>query len=111
VEKHLLEKWNPWWQVGTVPAERLGIAREEMLGTFLKLADAKEIVAINGVRRAGKSTLLYQIANSLILKGVPPANIFYFNFDEPTTGGGKKICLFRRIAECPGMGKMAQAAI
>lgn len=84
----MLEKWNPWWQVGTVPAERLGIAREEMLGTFLKLADAKEIVAINGVRRAGKSTLLYQIANSLILKGVPPANIFYFNFDEPTTEKG-----------------------
>src|SRR3989338_8232651 len=48
---------------------------------FQKLISVKETVIISGVRRAGKSTLLRIIADSLF-KTVSRENIFYLNFDD-----------------------------
>ena len=42
----------------------------------------EEIIALKGVRRSGKSTLIYQVIDNLLNK-VEPKNILYFNFDEP----------------------------
>jgi len=78
-----LKKWNPWWVSGTVPAALSGIERDEDLGALSKLISAKEMVAVTGVRRCGKSTLLFQLIGSLLKSGVNPTNIFYFNFDDP----------------------------
>ncbi len=84
----ILKKWNPWWVYGNVPKERLGIRREELLSRLSILVKAKEIVGITGVRRGGKSTILYQLIDVLLSKGVPAKNILYFNFDEPLPENG-----------------------
>jgi predicted AAA+ superfamily ATPase len=83
VDLETLKKWNPWWVYGAVPKVWLGIRREEQLSSLTGLVKAKEIVGITGVRRSGKSTLLYQLIDALISGGVPAKNILYFNFDEP----------------------------
>jgi len=75
-----LEDWNPWWNSGEVPSELKGIGRD-------KLREAKEIINLQkvkiytGVRRSGKSTLLYQIIDCLLEK-TDPKNIVLMNFDD-----------------------------
>jgi predicted AAA+ superfamily ATPase len=46
-----------------------------------------EIVAITGVRRCGKSTLILQLIEHLIQSGVEPKNTLYVNFEDPNFSG------------------------
>lgn len=80
--KDMLKKWNTWWVYGKVPENKKQIIREEILNSILKIIGPKEIIALTGVRRSGKSTLIYQVIDRLLDK-VNPKNILYFNFDEP----------------------------
>jgi uncharacterized protein len=81
--KMLMKMWNPWWTEREVPDSRKRISRPETLKKILKILDIREIVCITGVRRCGKSTVMYQAVDHLIGKGVAPENILYFNLDEP----------------------------
>jgi len=42
----------------------------------------RQIISITGLRRTGKTTLMYQFIDYLIHSGVNPKNILYFSFDE-----------------------------
>jgi len=78
----IIKRWNPWWSDGKVPENKKRITREKILNKILLFIKPKEILILTGVRRSGKSTLLYQVIDKL-LKDAKPENIFYFNFDEP----------------------------
>jgi len=65
-----------------VPENKKGVRREEEISHILKLIKPKEVVVLTGVRRSGKSTLIYQIIDN-ILGNTDPKNILYFNFDKP----------------------------
>jgi len=93
--KQLMKMWNPWWTERKVPASKKRISRPETLETILKLLDIREVICITGVRRCGKSTVMYQAIDHLIRKGVEPENILYFNLDEPFED--KSIGLLDRI--------------
>ncbi|MFQ5620258.1 MAG: ATP-binding protein [Candidatus Nanoarchaeia archaeon] len=80
--KELLKRWNSWWVHKKVPKNKTRITRQDLLNNLLKLSRPKEIIVLKGVRRSGKSTLIYQIIDNL-LETVNPNNILYFNFDEP----------------------------
>ena len=41
------------------------------------------LYVLSGVRRVGKTTIMYQIIDHLIDEGVNPKNIFYATFDNP----------------------------
>lgn len=75
-----LEDWNPWWKTGIVEDLMKGIKREA-LEDVLSLVDLHKIKVITGVRRSGKSTILYQIIDNL-LSHVPPNSIVLMNFDD-----------------------------
>lgn len=77
-----LKRWNSWWVYNEVPKNKKRIIREGILNDILKILKPREIVVLTGVRRSGKSTLIYQVIDSLLNK-VNPKNILYFNFDEP----------------------------
>lgn len=47
-----------------------------------KSLDTKYILVITGVRRSGKSYLLFQLVD-FILRKLPPENVLYVNFDDP----------------------------
>lgn len=71
---------NPHWD-GSLYLEGTPRQQLDKLKTYL---DLPHIIALVGVRRAGKSTLARQAINHLIRdKGVPPRNILFLNLENP----------------------------
>lgn len=76
-----LNKWNFWNQkIDT------GFKRVSYVKKIEKYLEMPEIVAITGVRRSGKSTIVLQVIENLLKNGVPPENTLYVNFEEPGLG-------------------------
>lgn len=76
-----LIEWNPWWETKEVPEELKAKPRpsyEQLVNSI----EIKEITIITGVRRSGKSTLMYQMIDSLLKKGIAPAQILYVNIED-----------------------------
>jgi len=75
-----IRKWNPWWADITSLERLTGIKRYETknITSALSLPHIKDII---GVRRAGKTTILYQIIQILPPK-VDIKNIVFINFDD-----------------------------
>ncbi|MBI5390417.1 ATP-binding protein [Candidatus Woesearchaeota archaeon] len=61
--KELLVEWNPWWDK---EYEYRGVKRE-IMSEVLPWIKRKEILALLGVRRSGKTTLLYEVISDLII--------------------------------------------
>lgn len=72
---------NPWWNEGRISKELAKDYKRQVFNDIAKLIDKKLIVILSGLRRVGKTTLLYQIIE-LLLKKTAPKNIFYFNMDK-----------------------------
>nr|WP_300832610.1 ATP-binding protein [uncultured Acetatifactor sp.] len=81
-----LRQYNPWWRMPSAireeskPQKRL--AYYEAL-RMLKHESIRRFLVLSGVRRVGKTTILYQIMEHLIDEGVNPRNILYATFDNP----------------------------
>jgi len=60
-----------------------GVERSLYFEKLNKLLGMSEIVALTGVRRSGKSTIILQIIENLIKKGTKPTNTLYVNFEDP----------------------------
>lgn len=74
----VLNRWNFWSRdIDT------GILRKNYVDRLLKFVKTDKIISIVGVRRAGKSTLIKQMAKKLIDEGVDRNNILIINFEEP----------------------------
>ena len=80
-EQSIIER-NPWWVTGKVPEALHGIRRTEYLENIDRRLKDRKILAVLGIRRSGKSTLLYQSISQLLASGVNPRNIFYINADD-----------------------------
>ncbi|NMG82874.1 MAG: AAA family ATPase [Methanosarcinales archaeon] len=77
----ILADWNVWWEKNEVPPNLLGQKRG-ISDELIDLMELKEIKIITGVRRSGKSTILYQIIEHLLNTGVPSKNILLLNFED-----------------------------
>ena len=79
----LISTWNPHFTdplkgkwIHTVP-------REKYLERFKKLLDIRHVLILAGVRRAGKSTLMHQLMEHLIVKkGIPAKNVLYLFLED-----------------------------
>jgi len=74
-----LSDWNIWWEIKSVPDDLKG--EERLQSNLVSTLKFKEIKVITGVRRSGKSTLLYQLVSSL-LSNVNPKAILFINFED-----------------------------
>jgi predicted AAA+ superfamily ATPase len=74
--------WNPWWAEKKMPQDFTGIKRD-VTDSIIKSLDAPHIKDVIGVRRSGKTTVLYQTAAYLLEVGVAPEHILFLNFDDP----------------------------
>ena len=74
----VLMKQNRHWRGEQFP---IGVERD-VKSEIIPFLKTKYILAITGVRRSGKSYLLYQLIDTL-LEEKPPENILYINFDDP----------------------------
>jgi len=71
---------NPWWKNKQVPASLYGRVRP-VLAQLEALMPHRQMILITGLRRTGKSTLMYQLIHGLLAAGVPETQVFYFSFD------------------------------
>jgi predicted AAA+ superfamily ATPase len=76
-----LVEWNPWWESKEVPEELKGRHRPQY-NQLIDSVGIKEITIITGVRRSGKSTLMYQIIDGLLKKGIEPKQILFVNLED-----------------------------
>ncbi|NLL10905.1 MAG: ATP-binding protein [Methanomicrobiales archaeon] len=80
----VLERQNPWWFGRTYET---GHNRLSSYPELIRYLDAREILLIQGVRRSGKSTLMFQMIEYLISHDTDPGSILYINLDEPLFTG------------------------
>ncbi len=73
----LLES-NTWWKEEL----KLEYHEREIHKQILKYLPLPQIIALTGLRRVGKTTLMLKIVLDFIKKGFDARNIIYFSFDE-----------------------------
>lgn len=75
-------EFNKWWKTNEVSKDLKKEWKRSLFWEVLKYLKDRQIIAITGLRRTGKTTLLYQLIDHLLSKGIKPKNILYFSFDE-----------------------------
>ena len=84
--------WNFWEKdIDT------GIPRRAYLDKLERYLHTDEIVTITGVRRCGKSTILLQVLQELIMDKIPKVNTLYVNFEDPNFYNSLNISLLDNI--------------
>ncbi|MBI4453920.1 ATP-binding protein [Candidatus Woesearchaeota archaeon] len=76
----LLKTINPWWKEKTISKELTKSYRRKVFNEITSLLSYRQILLLSGLRRVGKSTLIFQVINEL-LKNKNPEHIIYFSFD------------------------------
>jgi predicted AAA+ superfamily ATPase len=72
---------NEWWRTGKVKADLAKGYRRQAFGEGYGLLERyREMVVLTGLRRVGKSTIMYQMIEEL-LKSAAPSSIVYFTLD------------------------------
>lgn len=84
--KEIILVQNPWWTSNKVPEEWIGKFEREMFSELTGEIGNKKITSIVGPRRAGKTTLLYQLVQHLLENKTENNRIVYVQFET------KKLC-------------------
>lgn len=82
----VLTAFNPWWKTGAVhPDFAKEFRRFAYYETIKRLehTDIKRSIVLTGARRVGKTTILYQMIDALIKRGVSPQRIVFISLDHP----------------------------
>jgi uncharacterized protein len=76
--REALVELNPWWK-GEFSVE---YRDREVYGEIQKFALMPQMIALTGLRRVGKTTLMLKMVEDAIRKGFSSRDIVYFSFDE-----------------------------
>ncbi|MEM4215323.1 MAG: ATP-binding protein [Candidatus Pacearchaeota archaeon] len=76
--KEALKDSNPWWE----EEFKTKFKEREIYKEIQKFMSMRQIIALTGLRRVGKTTLMLKIVEDFIMKGFNPRNILYFSFDD-----------------------------
>ncbi|MBU2443240.1 MAG: ATP-binding protein, partial [Nanoarchaeota archaeon] len=82
MEIQKLNEHNPWWTTKKID-DTLTCKERKEYDLLLKSVEIPEITIITGVRRSGKSTLMYQMIAKLLDKGINPDQILFVNLEDP----------------------------
>ena len=78
-----LQELNHWWIDKQVKKELLPSVHRDLFYNVKKDFNRRQIQIVIGLRRVGKSTILFQLIDQLIKGAANPLNIIYCSFDEP----------------------------
>ncbi len=95
----VLSAFNPWWRTGVLPKEFSRTYRRFAYYEALRHLDHETIrrsVILTGTRRVGKTTIQYQIIQSLLTQGIDPKRLFFVSLDHPLL----KMCKLNEILDC-----------
>ncbi len=76
-----LKKRNYWWQTKNVTPSDRGMERKDYLDKIQEADCLERIICLSGIRRSGKTTILFQYLDRL-LKTKMPAEILYAKMDD-----------------------------
>jgi predicted AAA+ superfamily ATPase len=77
-----LVKFNEWWTTNEVKPSLLKEYKRPLFFNIKKYIKDRQILLITGLRRVGKTTLMYQLIQHLLDEKVKSLHIVYFSFDE-----------------------------
>jgi predicted AAA+ superfamily ATPase len=80
----VLSRFNPWWRnesVNSLPTWKRAAYQE--LRQWSVSPPARRAVVLSGARQIGKTTLMQQMIQELLERGIPAGNILYATFDHP----------------------------
>jgi predicted AAA+ superfamily ATPase len=95
----VLTAYNPWWKTGAVNPKMTKTYKRFAFDEAMKRleqTDIRRTVVLTGTRRVGKTTILYQMIEALLEKGVAPQKIVYISMDHPML----KLSGFQEILDC-----------
>jgi predicted AAA+ superfamily ATPase len=72
---------NEWWQTGEVARDRLKEYKRDSYQKVRELLSYRQVTILTGMRRVGKTTLMFQLIDEL-LRETKPGRILYYSFDE-----------------------------
>ena len=73
-----MRDFNPWWE----EKFKLEYKEREIYSKIKKFLDMPQIIALTGLRRVGKTTIMLKIVEDWISSGFNPKNILLFSFDD-----------------------------
>ncbi len=77
--KEALQNFNPWWSSKEI---KITFSNRHVYHEIKKFIASKQIIALSGLRRVGKTTIMLKLAEELMKKDYLPENVIYFSFDE-----------------------------
>lgn len=95
----VLSAYNLWWKTGAVSVQSSRPYKRFAYYEAMKLLNEKSIrrtVVLTGTRRVGKTTIQYQMIESLLKAGVAPQRIVFISMDHPML----KLSQFQDVLEC-----------
>ncbi|MDG7049020.1 MAG: AAA family ATPase, partial [Nitrososphaerota archaeon] len=73
---------NEWWLSGRVKKELAKEFRRDIFTEAIRLVGKyRQAVILTGLRRVGKSAIMYQMIDELLKMGIRAQNIVYFTMD------------------------------
>ena len=82
----VLTAFNPWWKTGAVNPKMAQPYKRFAFHEAMKRLDQMDIrrtVVLTGTRRVGKTTIQYQMIDTLLNRGVSPQKIVFISMDHP----------------------------
>ncbi|MBQ6336400.1 MAG: ATP-binding protein [Ruminococcus sp.] len=95
----VLNAYNPWWKTGsTNPSLTKTYKRFAYFEAMSKLEnnEIRRTVILTGTRRVGKTTIQYQMIDTLLKQGVSPRKILFVSLDHPML----KLSSFDDVLDC-----------
>ena len=95
----VLPSFNPWWTTGSVHQDFTKKYRRFAYHEAMKRLDRTDLrrtVVLTGTRRVGKTTIQYQMIDTLLRRGIQPQRIVFISMDHPML----KLSGFNDILEC-----------
>lgn len=77
--KEYIEKVNPWWNE---KFEVNWFKEREIYNKVAKFIKTRQIIALTGLRRVGKTSIIKKIIKDALNNAFPKMNVLYFSFDE-----------------------------
>src|SRR3989338_4967179 len=97
MDKAKLEEFNPWWISGKVDLELALPFKREIFSDIERHLNKRFIIALVGLRRTGKTTIMYQLIERLIQNKINPSNILFFSFDETLAELNEVLELYKEL--------------
>lgn len=82
----VLRAFNPWWTTGSVNPNFIKDYRRLAYYEAMKrlnLKDIRRTIVLTGTRRVGKTTIEYQMIDTLLKQGVSATQIVFISLDHP----------------------------